>query len=173
MPPVCTVLSIFGLLPLIVLAGILDLVFAKKASPCEVKLKRIAIQPTKCVYRYLEKAAHDVPKYDWFSGSILDVTKRFYSNHRVGIEVFDAMYNGQVVITYPEGQIIPPSTDGFYLAVLSYDIFRTSALNLQSSFYYESIHRYYVTQLVRNQYGELYIIALYVTDDVIPDCGAD
>ncbi len=132
---------------------------AKKESPCQVDIARIALQPKCLAYEYLEKAARAVhsPKFRWFTDKIQQVAEEFYGDNFVGIEVISAIGAGAASInSYGISEIITDLSFSYYY----YDFMRTAGIGLETHFRSDWLKDYLITQLVWSPNGELYIIAI-------------
>ncbi len=147
----------------LVIALFTILVSAKKESPCQIEIAKIALQPKSLAYEYLEKAAHAVhsPKYRWFTEDLSNVAVEFYSDYFVGVDVTSATGFGLIYVS-PNGQVDNFAGKGVALdyAYYSYDTMRTMGIGLPTHFRSDQWQTYYITQLVWSPYGELFIISV-------------
>jgi hypothetical protein len=144
--------------------GLLSVVLgAKKKSPCEFEVAKIALQPQSCAYNYLERAARQVhnPKYRWFTDNIEAVVSQFYGDNFVAVEATNAFGYGFAYV----GSTGELST-AYFTPYDSYDMMRTMGIGLKTksrSEYTEDgnlLQEYYITQQVWGPLGQLLMITV-------------
>lgn len=138
----------------------------KTDSPCESCLANIVAQPENPKFDFLKQAANNVPKYDWFSGSITSTAAQFYSNNFVGVVVTDA-FGQPLVAVMPDGSIFDVSAMQISFFRFDYDYMKAGALNIRTHYQSNAFPTYAISQTVRDAFGQLLFVTVMIADGTL------